>query len=336
MRTGRLVSALAAAAALGLAAPAGAAPFVEVYSISAQNSGGGPVSFSLNYNTAISFTGQVELSLSLAGVLADGARDGASVTPTGGAIGAASLNGQAVASTGAGLSFAGAGGTAGTVQLGGVSVFDLATPSSFSFLLQQPLAPTSQRTSSQGAVAGALLDGGTDGGTLTGTLSGGTIASFSALSGGSAVPGAYTAGGAPLATGSTFVASNADVFQCSGSDVCDAMRIDTAFQMSGGRDATGLVLRHEIGGDPIGGTVIDDFGIELASAMFDCDAVGGCTLLEMNFAFSVSAGDITALVARIEINQVDEVPEPAAALLFGGALAALGLARRRTRRAPRA
>jgi hypothetical protein len=334
MHTRRLVSALAIAAAAGLAAPAAAASFVQTYGIAVTDTGA-PSTFGFTFGMPVSFSGQIALSLSIGGALADGARDGAALTPTGGTLGFASLNGQSVASAGTAWSFAGAGGTAGIVQVGAFTVSDPGTPTPFAFSFQQPVPSTVQRTASQGGAAGAVLDGGTDGGALTGTLPGGNIGGFSALSGATAVPGAYGVGAAPVAAGTTFAATGAGVMQCSGADVCDAIRSEAAFQLSGGNDVAAAALRQEFGGDEIAGTVIDAFGIELGNGVFDCDAVGGCTFLTFDLSFLLSGGgDAAALVARIQIDQLDEVPEPAALALFGGTLAALALARRR-RRAPR-
>jgi hypothetical protein len=329
MHTGRFASAFAIAATLGLAAPAAAAPLVKTFSIAVTDFDA-PSAFGFVFGLPISFGGQVAVSLSLGGALADGARDGASLTPTGGTTGVLSLDGQSVASVGAGHSFAGAGGTAGIVQMAGFGVLDSGAPSTFGFVFQQPLVPTSQRTTSQGAIAGAVLDGGTDGGTLTGTLSGGNIGTFSARAAGSAVPGAYGVGGSPVAAGTTFAASDSGVIECSGADVCDTLRTDAGFQLSGGDDVAAIVMRQEFGGDEIAGTVVDDFGIEVANGLFDCDTVGGCTFATLALNFSLSGGgDTMALVARITIEELEAVPEPATLALFGGAVAALGLARRR-------
>lgn len=331
MLTRRLVSALAAVAAFGLAAPAGAASFTQTVGAAVANTGA-QSNFSFTFGMPISFSGQIAVSFSIAGAFADGARDGAALTPTGSTLGFASINGQSVvgASAGSAQSFAGAGGTAGVIQIDNLTAVNTsAIPTNFNVILSKPISATSQRTLSQGAFAGAVVDGGNNGGAMSAPLPGGDVVAFSARSGGSAVPGGYGIAPPSIPTGSTVLGGGSGVMECSGAQVCDAIQTQISFQLTPG-DGAALVTRQEFGGDEIDGTVVDAIALASGTGLFDCDAVGGCTLLNLDLGFSLTGGgDTAALLMHVQIDQVTAVPEPASLALIGGALAALGFARRR-------
>lgn len=313
-----------------VAAPAQAALFVQTATIAVTDFGA-PSQFSFFFGVPISFAGATSIKITVAGAFGDGARDGASVTPTNPALVQADLGGGTAASAGGAASFAGAGGTAGTVQLFGLGVTNPGAPANFSVLIAQPIGPLTNRTLSQGAVAGGIVDGLSGGATAAGQFAGGNIVDFRGVNGGTTVD-SYLVGPGPFSDAAPFLASGSDILECTGGNPCDQLQTATSFSLTGGGDALAMLLRHELGGDELTGPVLATYSAT-GTGNFDCATiVGGCTLLTTSLAFGLSGGgDGAAFVFRVEIDDGVSVPEPStlSLLLAGLALSTFGRARRR-------
>lgn len=329
MRLAALLTATAITA-LGLATPAGATVLTFTASAQSVNSNN-PTTFTFNLATPIvPITGLVDVSLTIGGAFGDGKRDGVSLIPVGAGLASVNLGGATVATAGGAQSFAGAGGTMGSVLISPFVAHNLGIVNQFTNSAATVIVPRADRTESQGAIAGAVLDGQNNGVTLTGNHPGNAIAALGALAGASAVPGTYFIG-VPTVS-STFSATGSGVMECTTGAACTGLSNDVAFTLPGLGDVAAMVVRQELGGDPISGTVVDDYDLQTGTGVYDCGAGPGCLSVNLTVEFTLAGlFDTAAFVMRVEIEPASTtaVLEPTALALFGPALALFGFTRRR-------
>lgn len=322
-------------ASLGLlACAATAAPVVSTNALTVRNESATPLTFTFTFSVPLALAGMQSVSSSLAGVYADGARNGAAL-----GIGSSNASGQMletlltggnatttlVHSVGDADAFAGAGGVAGQVSFLPVAVKTFAaSPLSFS-LSAIDNTPALGRQRMNVAVGAATADGATDGVSLNPsaglnladfivrrTPSADVVLSLNAASNGA------TPHGALLTSAATEVECGSVPSQC------DATEMQTHFTLSGGNDAAALLLRQELGGDDLIGTVMDSYDAVLFSSLFDCDLIGGCSAVQQRLSFTLSPGDAFAVTLRVQVDDVAvEVPVPGSLTLLTLGLAAL-------------
>lgn len=325
-----------------LASAAMAVPVVGSNAISARNVSTSPLTFTYTFSVPLALTGLQSVSSSLAGVYADGARNGAAL-----GIGSSNLSGQMletlltggnatttlVHSIGDAASFAGAGGVAGQVRILPVAV-ETFTASPVSFTVIDPdNTPVQGRQRLNGAVGVATADGATDGVSVN-PNAGQNLADFIARR----IPfadvvlpaNASSNGATPHGVLLSSVATEVDCG--SGSSLCDGTEMQTHFTLSGGSDVAALLLRLELGGDDLVGTVMDSYDAVSVTSLFDCNLIGGCSTVQQRLSFTLSPGDEVAMTLRVQVDDAAvEVPVPASLPLVAMGLAALLV--RRFRRA---
>ena len=332
---------LALAFALGIVSPTSASASVISVMTAAFTviDDGGPDSYSVFFGQPlpVGTTGVVQVETLLLGVFADGARDGASLfpfsTPTV-AEGLLSVGGgppTTVTQVGGSDSFAGAGGTAGTVLLSGIALTDFGAPDSYTAIFGRPIPPFDSRVTGQGHLGAAAGDAGSDGVALTGQTPAGKIGAIGVTSPTLAEFGdsASTPGSALQLTGNGSYSDECDA-------PCSMMESGLFFQLSGGNDTAALLIRHEIGGSPIVGTVLKLYAPVIATSLFDCGSGPGCTAQELSVRWTgTGGGDAYGFVAVQRISTV-AAPEPAMVSLVSLGLLAAAAARQRRRRSDRA
>lgn len=324
-----------------LASAAMAAPVVNTNAVEVRNLSATPVTFTFTFTVPLALSGMQSVTSSLAGVYADGARNGAAVgvgsSNASGRMLETSLSGgnattSLVHGVGVADSFAGAGGAAGQVS------FLPVTAKAFTASPVSVALSANNGTSVLGrqrmfaAVGAATADGGTDGVSLN-PSAGQNLADFIARRTPSAdvdLPlnassNSATPHGALLTSGATEV--DCGIFPSQ----CDGTQMQTHFTLSGDNDATAMLLRQELGGDDLLGTVMDSYDAALFTSLFDCDLVGGCLAVQQRVSFTVSPGDAFALTLRVQIDDVTaaEVPVPGSLPLVALGLAAMLLPRSR-------
>lgn len=322
------------AACLAAGQPAVAAPLALLQQGIAVTDLGAPSTFGITFGAPLAgVTGPVQVTTYVIGVYADGARDGASVglalnpTVATGKLSPGGGSPQAVTGAGGPSALSAAGGTGGQVQFGAVSVSDAGTPSSFGFVLGQPMV-VSGRQLAQSHVAAVVMDLGGDGAAATGDHPGGEVAA-SAFAG---RPPHNLAGSGFSASGltGTMLDTDAALVDCGASPSCDLATITLMIGLSGGGDSLAMLARHEVGGDELLAPVMAEYALASHSAQFDCGAAG-CDFHTVDLSFTGSGGnDLFGFIVRQEIHAVGEpVPAPASLLLAGAALAILAVGRRR-------
>jgi hypothetical protein len=309
-------------------------------SVVVENTSNTPVTYSFLFGAPVApVFGQVLSKIVVAGAVADGGRDGATVgvsaiapalaTGFAGPAGGGSVT-QAV-QAGASASYAGAGGTAGQVFLSGASVSSFpGSEPTYSFLFTSPIDSVDGRQRLQGSVAGAATDMNVANGGSVGTsviqpagISTGTLTNNGSIVG--SAPSIGTGGSFPADAGTFGPETGAGLIDCSNG--CNGLEALLTFTLSED-DQAAFVQRYEIGGDELAAATAWTYGPQTGAGTTDC-GVFGCGTLELLLTFTLSPGDIFAGVARFEIDAAP-VPAPGALALLG--LGVLGLAASRRRR----
>jgi hypothetical protein len=295
---------------------------------------GAATDFNYSFSTlGISFTGQAQLTVSVLGAYADGGRNGASVTPTASLVTTSITNGgTGSVGVGGAASFAGDNGTAGEILIVPIDGTDFGAPTRFTNTSSQAFLPIGgASTPLHKAIGGGVVDGGVDGASLTGLFPGNRLGKADVGTNGGSL--SYGLGSATVDQSSSFVDSSTNNVPCNTQAslaACEFLTLNTDFMGSGGGDYFALLGRLELGGRPITGTVLSDYGLESVSGIVDCIS-GLCGLLT-NLQFRGSGGnDAAAFAIRVELDEVstESVPLPSSLLLLSAGI--VGLIGRRRR-----
>jgi hypothetical protein len=282
----------------------------------------------------INFTGQSQLTVSVLGVYADGGRDGASITPIGSSLVTTSITSGGTGSVGVGgaAKFEGDNGTAGEILIAPINGTDFGAPTRFTNTSSQVFLPIGgASTPLHTAIGGGVVDGGVDGASLTGLFPGDSLGKADVgIDGGTL---SFGLGSATVDQSSSFVDSDTHNVPCNTQAslaACDVLTLNTDFMGSGGGDFFALLGRLELGGRPITGKVLSDYGLETVSGIVNCTS-GFCNL-QTNLDFNFSGrGDTAVFAIRVELDQVPMVPVPLPSsllLLSAGIVGLIGWRRR--------